>query len=154
MTADILIREDTGTHAVVRVIDPGVHVSAPYSRAIGLLDKWAKAERHAVDEFAAWIEGQAAQAKAEMRHLCDELGAPFAWAELPVVVEPRRGWIPRRPSDVMAEMYEQRFNPVQQYMDADTGDDMPGRDAGKPVEVQTGPRWRRIVDAIADWSRL
>jgi hypothetical protein len=135
-----LERTDTGTFAAVRVIDPGVHVSAPYSRAIGLLDKWAKAERHAVDEFAAWIEGQAAQAKAEMRLLCDELGAPFAWAELPVVVEPRRGWIPRRPSDVMAEMYEQRFNPVQQYMDADTGDDMPGRDAGKPVEVQTGPQ--------------
>jgi hypothetical protein len=123
---ELLIREDTGTHAVVRVIDPGVHVSAPYSRACGLLDKWAKAERHAVDEFAAWIEGQAAQAKAEMRLLCDELGAPFAWAELPVVVEPRRGWIPRRPSDVMAELYEQRFNPVQQYMDADSGDDMPG----------------------------
>jgi hypothetical protein len=32
----------------------------------------------------------------------------------------------------MAEMYEQRFNPVQQYMDADTGDDMPGRDANTP----------------------
>jgi hypothetical protein len=42
----------------------------------------------------------------------------------------------------MAELYEQRFNPVQQYMDADTGDDMPGRDAGKPVEVQTGPQGR------------
>jgi hypothetical protein len=76
-----LIREDTGTHAVVRVIDPGVHVSAPYSRAVGLLERWAADERHAVDEFAAWIEGQAAQAKAEMRLLCDELGAPFAWAE-------------------------------------------------------------------------
>jgi hypothetical protein len=175
-----LTREDTGEMAIVRVIDPGVHVSAPYSRAVGLLDKWAKAERRAVDEFSAWIEGQAAQAHAEMRLLCDEeaqqhrqvreqmkdriqswinlpasfLDLPFAWAELPVVAEPRRGWIPRRPSDVMAEMYEQRFNPVQQYMDADTGDDMPGRDAGKPVQVQTGPRWRRIVDAIADWSRL
>lgn len=45
---DILLREDTGTHAVVRVIDPGVHVSAPYSRAEGLaamhdIDQWASA---------------------------------------------------------------------------------------------------------------
>jgi hypothetical protein len=83
VTADILIREDTGSFAVVRVIDPGVHVSAPYSRAIGLLDRWVAAERRAVDEFSAWIEGQAAQAHAEMRLLCDELGLPVAWAEVP-----------------------------------------------------------------------
>jgi hypothetical protein len=71
-----LTREDTGEMAIVRVIDPGVHVSAPYSRAVGLLDRWAKAERRAVDEFAAWIEGQYAQIEAEMRALCDELGLP------------------------------------------------------------------------------
>ena len=148
MTADILIREDTGTHAIVRVIDPGVHVSAPYSRAVGLLEKWAKAERRAVDEFAAWIEGQGAQAHAEMRHLCDELGLPVAWAEVPASVEPRRGWTPtRRPSDVIAEMYEERV--VQAYMDADTSSDMPGRPALAPrSEVQAGPRSRpgRWVD--------
>jgi hypothetical protein len=83
----VLIREDTGEIAVVRVIDPGVHVSAPYSRAVGLLDKWVTAERRAVDEFAAWVEGQAAQAHAEMRHLCDELGLPVAWAEVPELAE-------------------------------------------------------------------
>jgi hypothetical protein len=113
-----LERTDTGTHALVRVIeDP---VSAPYSRAVGLLDKWVADERHAVDEFAAWIEGQAAQAHAEMRLLCDELGLPFVFAELPVlptdpatelsqasldreyaltnmVALARRGWTPTRP---------------------------------------------------------
>jgi hypothetical protein len=67
------------------------------------------------------------------------------------------GWIPRRPSDVMAELYEQRFNPVQQYMDADSGDDMPGRwpiqhdprllalaeeHAQRRSQVQTGPQGR------------
>jgi hypothetical protein len=157
VTADILIREDTGTHAVVRVIDPGVHVSAPYSRAIGLLDRWAAAERRAVDEYAAWIEGQAAQALAEMRALCDELGLPFVFAELPVVVEPRRGWIPaRRPSDVMAEAYQERADAAEAYMRADSNDDLPGRDAGgwtptrpvivvdipAPDLVQTGPQGR------------
>jgi hypothetical protein len=151
-----LERTDTGTHAIVRVIDPGVHVSAPYSRAVGLLDKWAKAERHAVDEFAAWIEGQAAQAKAEMRLLCDEeaqqhrqvreqmkdriqswinlpasfLDLPFAWAELPVATVP----VGFDREDALNRMVRQnRFvaqRPaitVEQYMDADTGDDMPGR---------------------------
>jgi hypothetical protein len=128
VTADILIREDTGTHAIVRVIDSGVHVSAPYSRAIGLLERWVAAERRAVDEYAAWIEGQAAQALAEMRLLCDELGLPFVFAELPVVVEPRRGWTPaRRPSDVMAEAYQERADAAEAYMRADSSDDLPGR---------------------------
>jgi hypothetical protein len=162
MTADILIREDTGTHAVVRVIENPV--SAPYSRAVGLLDKWVKAERHAVDEFAAWIEGQAAQAHAEMRLLCDELGLPFVFAELPVVVEPRRGWTPaRRPSDVLAEAYQERADAAEAYMRADTSDDMPGWDAGgwtptrpvivvdipAPDLVQIGPqgRFARWLDA-------
>jgi hypothetical protein len=157
----VLIREDTGEMAIVRVIDPGVHVSAPYSRAVGLLDKWAKAERRAVDEFAAWIEGQTAQAHAEMRLLCDELGLPVAWAEIPdqpssvkpaepvapfdrgdphdriglgmgAALRARYGtiggpspFVPRRPSDVLAEMYDARA--VQTYMDADTSTDMPGR---------------------------
>jgi hypothetical protein len=153
----VLIREDTGTHAVVRVIEPDAPVSAPYSRAVGLLDKWVAAERHAVDEFAAWIEGQAAQAKAEMRLLCDELGLPFVFAELPVVAEPRRGWTPaRRPSDVLAEAYQERAGAAEAYMRADTSDDMPGRDGGgwtptRPVIVvdipvpdlvQTGPQGR------------
>jgi hypothetical protein len=156
MTADILIREDTGTHAIVRVIEPDP-VSAPYSRAVGLLDKLVAAERRAVDEFAAWIEGQAAQAHAEMRLLCDELGLPFVFAELPVVVEPRRGWTPtRRPSDVLAEAYRERAGAAEAYMRADGSDDMPGRDAGgwtptRPVIVvdipvpdlvQTGPQGR------------
>jgi hypothetical protein len=76
--------------------------------------------------------------------------APPARAKLPA--EPIVGWISRRPSDVMAEMYEQRFNPVQEYMDADTGDDMPGVPAlvpamegtylmPRPVE-QAGPQGR------------
>jgi hypothetical protein len=157
VTADILIREDTGTHAIVRVIEPDTPVSAPYSRAVGLLDKWVKAERHAVDEFSAWIEGQAAQAHAEMRLLCDELGLPFVFAELPVVVEPRRGWTPaRRPSDVLAEAYRERAGAAEAYMRADTSDEMPGRDAGgwtptrpvivvdipAPDLVQTGPQGR------------
>jgi hypothetical protein len=120
---DILIREDTGTHAVVRVIEPDAPVSAPYSRAVGLLERWVAAERHAVDEFAAWIEGQAAQAHAEMRLLCDELGLPFVFAELPVVVEPRRGWTPaRRPSDVLAEAYQERADAAEAYMRADSKD--------------------------------
>jgi hypothetical protein len=80
---DILIREDTGEIAIVRVIEPDAPVSAPYSRAVGRLERWVADERHAVDEFAAWIEGQAAQAHAEMRLLCDELGLPVAWAEIP-----------------------------------------------------------------------
>jgi hypothetical protein len=155
VTADILIREDTGTHAVVRVIEPDAPVSAPYSRAIGLLDRWVVDKRHSDDEFAAWIEGQAAQAHAEMRLLCDELGLPFVFAELPVVVEPRRGWTPaRRPSDVLAEAYRERA--AEAYMRADASDEMPGRDAGgwtptRPVIVvdipvpdlvQTGPQGR------------
>jgi hypothetical protein len=119
----VLIREDTGEMAIVRVIDPGVHVSAPYSRAIGLLERWVAAERRAVDEYAAWIEGQAAQAHAEMRLLCDELGLPFVFAELPVVVEPRRGWTPpRRPSDVLAEAYQERADAAEAYMRADSDD--------------------------------
>jgi hypothetical protein len=156
MTADILIREDTGTHAPVRVIEPDA-VSAPYSRAVGLLERWVADERHAVDEFAAWIEGQAAQAHAEMRLLCDELGLPFVFAELPIVVEPRRGWTPaRRPSDVLAEAYRERAGAAEAYMRADTSDEMPGRDAGgwtptrpvivvdisAPDLVQTGPQCR------------
>jgi hypothetical protein len=136
MTADILIREDTGTHAVIRVIEPNP-VSAPYSRAVGLLERWVADERHAVDEFAAWIEGQAAQAHAEMRRLCDELGLPFVFAELPVVVEPRRGWTPtRRPSDVLAEAYQERADAAEAYMRADTSDDMPGRDARCRVVIK------------------
>jgi hypothetical protein len=157
VTVDILIREDTGTHAIVRVIEPDTPVSAPYSRAVGLLDKWVKAERHAVDEFAAWIEGQAAQAHAEMRLLCDELGLPFVFAELPVVVEPRRGWTPaRRPSDVLAEAYQERADAAEAYMRANTSDETPGRDASGwtptrpvivvdipvPELVQTGPQGR------------
>jgi hypothetical protein len=158
VTADILIREDTGTHAIVRVIEPDDPVSAPYSRAIGLLERWVADERHAVDEFAAWIEGQAAQAHAEMRLLCDELGLPFVFAELPVVVEPRRGWTPaRRPSDVLAEAYRERAGAAEAYMRADGSDDLPGRDARSgwtptrpvivvdipaPDLVQTGPQGR------------
>jgi hypothetical protein len=139
VTVDILIREDTGTHAVVRVIEPDAPVSAPYSRAIGLLERWVAAERHAVDEFAAWIEGQAAQAHAEMRLLCDELGLPFVFAELPVVVEPRRGWTPaRRPSDVLAEAYRERADAAEAYMRADTSDDMPGRDDGWTPKPRCG----------------
>jgi hypothetical protein len=154
----VLIREDTGEMAIVRVIDPGVHVSAPYSRAVGLLDKWVADERHAVDEFAAWIEGQAAQAHAEMRLLCDELGLPVVFAELPVVAEPRRGWTPaRRPSDVLAEAYRERAGAAEAYMRADGSGDMPGRDArsgwtptrpvivvdiSAPDLVQTGPQGR------------
>jgi hypothetical protein len=145
--------------------------SAPYSRAVGLLDKWVTAERRAVDEFAAWIEGQAAQAHAEMRLLCDELGLPFVFAELPVVVEPRRGWTPaRRPSDVLAEAYRERADAAEAYMRADISDDMPGRDAGgwtptRPVIVvdipvpdlvQTGPqgrfgRW--LEELLCDWDQ-
>ena len=108
MTADILIREDTGTHATVRVIDPGMHVSAPYSRAIGLLDKWVTAERRAVDEFAAWIEGQAAQAHAEMRALCDELGLPVAWAEIPD--QPGSVKRPELPPDPAAELSPEQLD--------------------------------------------
>jgi hypothetical protein len=171
MTVDILIREDTGTHALVRVIESDAPVSAPYSRAIGLLERWVADERRAVDEFAAWIEGQAAQAHAEMRLLCDELGLPFVFAELPVVVEPRRGWTPaRRPSDVLAEAYRERAGAAEAYMRADTSDDMPGRDAGgwtpirpvivvdipAPDLVQTGPqgrfaRW--LDDHLRDWDQ-
>jgi hypothetical protein len=112
-----LERTDTGTHAVVRVIEPDAPVSAPYSRAVGRLEKWVADERHAVDEFAAWIEGQAAQAHAEMRLLCDELGLPVAWAEYqPVSVkraELRGGWTPpgRRSDQVLREAYE-RTAPV------------------------------------------
>jgi hypothetical protein len=151
----VLIREDTGEMAIVRVIDPGVHVSAPYSRAVGLLEKWAKAERRAVDEFAAWIEGQAAQAHAEMRQLCDELGLPFVFAELPVVVEPRRGWTPaRRPSDVLAEAYRERADAAEAYMRADTSDDMPAPDL-----VQANGRrswsaeWAGFRDDVKDMAR-
>jgi hypothetical protein len=183
-----LTRTDTGEMAPVRVIDPGVHVSAPYSRAVGLLDKWAKAERRAVDEFAAWIEGQAAQAHAEMRALCDELGLPVAWAEVPppskwpelasslVIVshDPTRvpddlaevakrgqpGWTPpRRPHDVMRELYEQRTAAVLAGPAPD--ENMPGRYRLTPrPQVQAGPRWRwlRWVDdklerAEAWWER-
>jgi hypothetical protein len=187
VTADILIREDTGSFAVVRVIDPGVHVSAPYSRAIGLLDRWVAAERRAVDEYSAWIEGQVAQAHAEMRLLCDELGLPFVFAELPpssewpelaaflagadervnlpkrrddpaeIAVRLRRGWTPpRRPSDVLAEAYQERADAAEAYMRADSSDEMPGRDADgwtptrpvivvdipAPDLVQTGPQSR------------
>lgn len=81
MTETTLTRTDTGSFAPVRVVDPEQPVSAPYSRAVGILEGWARDERHAVDEFAAWIEGQAAQAAAEMRALCDELELPVAWAE-------------------------------------------------------------------------
>ena len=98
-----LERTDTGTHAVVRVIEPDAPVSAPYSRAVGLLEKWAKAERRAVDEFAAWVEGQAAQAHAEMRALCDELGLPVAWAEIPdQPVSVQRAELPADPSSQLA----------------------------------------------------
>jgi hypothetical protein len=156
VTVDILIREDTGEMALVRVIEPDAPVSAPYSRAIGLLERWVAAERHAVDEFAAWIEGQAAQAHAEMRLLCDELGLPFVWAEVPATVEPRTIWLPtRRPSDVLAEAYRERADAAEAYMRADGSDDLPGRDAGwtptRPVIVvdipvpdlvQTGPQGR------------
>jgi hypothetical protein len=165
----VLIREDTGEMAVVRVIDPGVHVSAPYSRAVGRLERWVADERHAVDEFAAWIEGQAAQAHAEMRLLCDELGLPVAWAEVPdepptkqapsFEVPPNTptnvvvGWTPRRPSDVLAEMYDERA--VQAYMDADTSDDVPGRDARTPRPVvQSTPWWRTVADVLGKWVRL
>ena len=160
----VLIREDTGEMAIVRVIDPGVHVSAPYSRAVGLLEKWAKAERRAVDEFAAWVEGQAAQAHAEMRLLCDELGLPVAWAEVPdepptkqapsFEVPPNTptnvvvGWTPRRPSDVLTELYEERAAlPVLAGPAPD--ETMPGRYRLAPrSEVQAGPRSRpgRWVD--------
>jgi hypothetical protein len=155
VTADILIREDTGTHAVVRVIEPDP-VSAPYSRAVGLLDRWVADERHAVDEFAAWLEGQAAQAHAEMRLLCDELGLPVAWAEVPEPLEPRTIWLPpRRPSDVLAEAYRgERGGAAEAYMRADTSDDMPGRSGWTPTRpvividipapdlVQAGPQGR------------
>jgi hypothetical protein len=155
MTVDILIREDTGTHAVVRVIEPDAPVSAPYSRAVGLLERWVADERHAVDEFAAWIEGQAAQALAEMRLLCDELGLPFVFAELPVVVEPRRGWTPaRRPSDVLAEAYQERADAAEAYMRADTSDETPAPDL-----VQANGRrswsaeWAGFRDDVKDMAR-
>jgi hypothetical protein len=148
-----LERTDTGTHAIVRVIEPDP-VSAPYSRAIGLLDKWVADERHAVDEFAAWLEGQAAQAHAEMRLLCDELGLPVAWAEVQMPAEPRRT-PSRRPSDVLAEAYRgERGGAAEAYMRADASDDMPGRsgwtptrpelvvDISAPDLVQTGPQSR------------
>jgi hypothetical protein len=166
----VLIREDTGEMAVVRVIEPDAPVSAPYSRAVGLLEKWAKAERRAVDEFAAWVEGQAAQAHAEMRALCDELGLPAAWAEAPVEVlfdknnphdriglgmgpalRARYGtiggpspFVARRPTDVLGELYEQRTAVLAGPAPDET---MPGREAGRyrltpRSVVQAGPRSR------------
>jgi hypothetical protein len=152
--AEILIREDTGTHAVVRVIEPDTPVSAPYSRACGLLDKWAKAERRAVDEFAAWIEGQAAQAHAEMRLLCDELGLPVAWAEfsddslhpaeqpaafnpVPAVIAGLRARYGPPPGDgipVLAEAYQQAdgWTPRPEDFAPAPDENMPGRYALAP----------------------
>jgi hypothetical protein len=104
-----LERTDTGEIAVIRPIDPDPPVSAPYSRACGLLDKWAKAERHAVDEFAAWIEGQAAQAHAEMRLLCDELGLPVAWAEFRPVSVNRAELPPDPAAELSPEQLDREY---------------------------------------------
>jgi len=181
-----LERTDTGTHAVVRVIEPDAPVSAPYSRAVGLLEKWARAERRAVDEFAAWIEGQAAQAHAEMRMLCDELGLPVAWAEfsddsvntaeqdavfdpVPAVMAairarygPIDGEPPYRTPEVQATLDELVRNnrplgwtPRPEDFAPAPDENMPGRDARTPrPQVQAGPRWRRIVAFLTDWSKL
>jgi hypothetical protein len=157
-----LERTDTGTFAAVRPIENPV--SAPYSRACGLLERWVADERHAVDEFAAWIEGQVAQAHAEMRLLCDELGLPVAWAEIPEQpvsvkpAEPKPGWTPRRrrSSDVLAQMYEEKA--VQAYMDADTSSDMPGRDARTPrpepaMRRDWSAEWAAFRDDVKDMAR-
>jgi hypothetical protein len=174
MTTDIeLRREDTGEIAVVRVIEPDAPVSAPYSRAVGRLERWVADERHAVDEFAAWIEGQAAQAHAEMRLLCDELGLPVAWAEVPEHVvlfdktnphdrigrgmgpalrarygtlDGQSPFVARRPTDVLGELYEQR---TAVLAGPAPDENMPGRYRLTPrSQVQAGPRSRfgRWVD--------
>lgn len=67
----------TGQQLTVREVSaalavPEQHVSAPYSRAVGLLDRWVRDSRRAADEFAAWIEGQTAQTASEIRRAADE----------------------------------------------------------------------------------
>ena len=180
MTAEIqLYRPDTGEFPPVRIVDGHTDdVSAPYSRAIGILDKWVAAERRAVDEFSAWIEGETARAKAEMRALGDELRLPVAWAEHPVTVlfdkdnpndriglgmgpalRARYGtvggqspFVARRPTDVLGELYEERRPKVLAGPAAD--ETMPGitpRPRGPRARyAQVADGWLQRVEA---WAR-
>jgi hypothetical protein len=147
VTTDILIREDTGTFAAVRPVDPSASQTPIFDAMVempGADNEWRQQAELSRARFVGMGIGDLEPAKVE-------------WAELPVVVEPRRGWTPpRRPSDVMAEAYQERADAAEAYMRADSSDDLPGRDAGgwtptRPVLVvdipapdllQTGPQAR------------
>lgn len=71
MTDMTLTREDTGTHAVVRVLDG--HLPAHQDSKPTHMDAWDAIERDAAARIAALAEGQAAQAQAEARNIIDEV---------------------------------------------------------------------------------
>ncbi|HEU4543306.1 MAG TPA: hypothetical protein VFR23_19405 [Jiangellaceae bacterium] len=129
----------TGQQLTVREVSaalalPEQQVSAPYSRAVGILDAWVRDSRRAVDEFAAWIEGQTAQAKAEMRQLCDELGLPIVWA----VADP----VPPVFAAIRA-----RYGPIGGRSPFDTS---PAPDEAMPGRAVLAPTRNPLAEAYAE----
>jgi hypothetical protein len=190
VTADILIREDTGSFAAVRpvdeepftrsytaafadinrdaaaTIDRVVHsvkrrmfrdldiIKADALAGARLPEQWPTADDLAdhlgVDLLIEnrWNpdvrSGQLiADVNAGLRRIWPPVQSESVkWAELPpepaaeLAPSLRRGWTPpRRPSDVLAEAYQERADAAEAYMRADTSDDMP-----TPDLVQTDGR--------------